>query len=426
MNNKRPNLVDRIRSWWAWPTETESEVTPTSGSRYDEKRLAELWARLELEQAKKDQLVANISHELRGSANAIIGLLQVLEDQYAPDENAGRTIGQVQRTAAHMSAILDDLLDLAQLQAGKLRLRLKVFDLRALVEDTVTPYVFELQSKGVAFDLIVDPELPQWVEGDPIRLRQILMNLLGNATKFTSHGGVKLQMKPKAGEPGLVESMVEDTGIGIEAAQLRRIFDRFGAVASESAAPLRGAGIGLSLTKHLVTLMNGQIQAQSEPGRGSAFTFVLPMLARPAPSSHRRVDQKEPTKMALSARALLVEDNAINRVVTKQLLQRELPGLQIDEATDGGHALRLSAEGHYELILMDVTLPDMSGIAVTERLHAIRGMQTPPILGLTADPNPELHQRCLAAGMREVYLKPYNAAELAGRIVRWIGSSVQG
>ncbi|MGA0015418.1 MAG: response regulator, partial [Burkholderiaceae bacterium] len=179
-----------------------------------------------------------------------------------------------------------------------------------------------------------------------------------------------------------------------------------------------GTGIGLSLTKQLVGLMRGRIWAQSAPAQGSTFTFVVPLPQQPAPQTASQADSVVPTHRTLQARVLLVEDNAINRLVAKQLLQRECPSLVIDEAADGPQALTMAAEHRYDLVLMDVVMPHMSGIEVTERLHGTLGAHTPPVLGLTADPNPDLHQRCRTAGMREVYLKPYIAAELARRMAQ--------
>ena len=385
--------------------------------------------RLELEQAQKDQLIANVSHELRTPMNAIIGLLQTIDRQQLPNDDTRQRMQHIEHAAVHLLVIINDLLDLAQLQAGRLELRPRVFELRPRIEQVIGPFAQQLQAKGVAFELHLHPDLPEWVEGDPVRLAQVLVNLLGNATKFTASGQVALSVAPVPDAPTHVQWQVTDTGMGIEAAQLGRIFERFGALGAGKPHGLGGTGIGLSLTKQLVTLMRGTISAHSEPGKGSRFGFVVPLPKRPTPNTHQDPNQPSasaPPHQSLQARILLVEDNAINRLVAKQLLQREAPGLHIDEAVDGPQALSLAAAQRYDLILMDVVMPHMSGVEVTQRLVAEHGKDTPPVLGLTADPNPELHQRCRAAGMREVYLKPYLAAELARRIAHWIGESAQG
>jgi len=382
--------------------------------------------RLELEQAQKDQLIANVSHELRTPMNAIIGLLQTIDRQQLPNDDTRQSMQHIEQAAVHLLVIINDLLDLAQLQAGRLELRPRVFELQPRIEQVIGPFVQQLKSKGVAFELSWSETLPRWVEGDPVRLAQVLVNLLGNATKFTQRGRVRLDVRPAPGTAGGVQWQVQDTGMGIDAAQLNRIFERFGALGPGSAHGLGGTGIGLSLTKQLVGLMHGHIEAQSKVDEGSTFTFVVPLPERLPPGHQTSSDPQPSANQSLQGRVLLVEDNAINRLVAKQLLHRELPNLQIDEAIDGPHALRLAAEQRYDLILMDVVMPHMSGVEVAERLRASNGKQTPPILGLTADPNPELHQRCRAAGMREVYLKPYIAAELARRIVHWINAPAQG
>jgi signal transduction histidine kinase len=382
--------------------------------------------RLGLEQAQKDQLIANVSHELRTPVNAIIGLLQTIDRQQLPNDDARQSMQHIEQAAVHLSVIINDLLDLAQLQAGRLELRPRVFELQPRIEQVIGPFVQQLKSKGVTFELSWSETLPRWVEGDPVRMAQVLVNLLGNATKFTQRGRVHLDVRPAPGAADCVQWQVQDTGMGIDAAQLNRIFERFGALGPGSAHGLGGAGIGLSLTKQLVGLMHGHIEVRSEVGEGSTFTFVVPLPERAPPQHQSSPNPQPPIDQSLQARVLLVEDNAINRLVAKQLLRRELPSLQIDEATDGPQALRLAAEQRYDLILMDVVMPHMSGVEVTELLCANNDGQTPPILGLTADPNPELHQRCRVAGMREVYLKPYIAADLARDIAHLILQSRQG
>jgi len=380
--------------------------------------LETLQQRLDMEQAQKDQLIANVSHELRTPMNAIIGLLQTIEPTQLPNDQTRQSMQHIEHAAVHLLVIINDLLDLAQLQAGRLELRPRVFELQPRIQQVIGPFKQQLQAKGVAFDLHWAAELPEWVEGDPVRLSQVLVNLLGNATKFTQHGHVQLDVRPAPDDVHSIQWQVQDTGMGIDAAQLGRVFERFGALGAGPAHGLGGTGIGLSLTKQLVGLMRGRIWAQSVPAQGSTFTFVVPLPQQPAPQTASQADSVVPAHRTLQARVLLVEDNAINRLVAKQLLQRECPSLVIDEAADGPQALTMAAEHRYDLVLMDVVMPHMSGIEVTERLHSILGAHTPPVLGLTADPNPDLHQRCRTAGMREVYLKPYIAAELARRMAQ--------
>ena len=380
--------------------------------------LETLQQRLDMEQAQKDQLIANVSHELRTPMNAIIGLLQTIEPTQLPNDHTRQSMQHIEHAAVHLLVIINDLLDLAQLQAGRLELRPRVFELQPRIQQVIGPFKQQLQAKGVAFDLHWAAELPEWVEGDPVRLSQVLVNLLGNATKFTQHGHVRLDVRPAPDDVHSIQWQVQDTGMGIDAAQLGRVFERFGALGAGPAHGLGGAGIGLSLTKQLVGLMRGRIWAQSVPTQGSTFTFVVPLPQQPAPQTASQADSVVPAHRTLQARVLLVEDNAINRLVAKQLLQRECPSLVIDEAADGPQALTMAAEHRYDLVLMDVVMPHMSGIEVTERLHGTLGAHTPPVLGLTADPNPDLHQRCRTAGMREVYLKPYIAAELARRMAQ--------
>jgi len=380
--------------------------------------LETLQQRLDMEQAQKDQLIANVSHELRTPMNAIIGLLQTIEPTQLPNDHTRQSMQHIEHAAVHLLVIINDLLDLAQLQAGRLELRPRVFELQPRIQQVIGPFKQQLQAKGVAFDLHWAAELPEWVEGDPVRLSQVLVNLLGNATKFTQHGHVRLDVRPAPDDVHSIQWQVQDTGMGIDAAQLGRVFERFGALGAGPAHGLGGTGIGLSLTKQLVGLMRGRIWAQSVPTQGSTFTFVVPLPQQPAPQTASQADSVVPAHRTLQARVLLVEDNAINRLVAKQLLQRECPSLVIDEAADGPQALTMAAEHRYDLVLMDVVMPHMSGIEVTERLHGTLGAHTPPVLGLTADPNPDLHQRCRTAGMREVYLKPYIAAELARRMAQ--------
>jgi signal transduction histidine kinase/ActR/RegA family two-component response regulator len=372
--------------------------------------LSEAQARLLQEQHQKDQFVASVSHELRTPMNAIIGFLQAIDRERDVTPKSREMLAHMDHSSKHLLTIINDLLDFSQLQTGKLRLQNAPFDLYNLATELGHMFRPLLSEKGVALTTEIAPEVPQWVMGDADRINQILINLMGNATKFTSNGRVGLRVSAEVS--GQVRFDVTDTGPGISAQELPRIFDRFSDITDRTRRAFGGTGLGLSISKQLTELQQGTIGVQSTLGEGSSFVVHLPLVSTPAPQDTETTPHT-PDVAHLRGHVLVVDDSAVNRIVAKQLLLSALPHLEIDEANDGAHALSQCLACPYDVVLMDVVMPNMNGIEATQaiRSHSAIAVQ-PLIIGLTANVTGETRAQGLASGMDSMISKPYQRQAL--------------
>lgn len=374
---------------------------------------------LEADRAKSEFL-ATISHEIRTPINAIQGCLQIL-DAHGLNAAQARLLQVMESSSRSLLTLVDDVLDMARLEAGRLEIAPTPTDLRELIHDVATAVGPRVAQKGLRLDLSWEGPVPPLVLTDARRLRQIVGNLLGNAVKFTDRGGITFNIAvipaPAAalpppdtglGQPAPVwlRFNITDTGVGIPADKLEGIFQPFIQADGTNTRKFGGAGLGLAIARQLALMMGGDITVRSEAGRGSDFTVTLPLVPTRQPavrSPGRGGDQPEPG--FAGAAVLLVEDDEINRYVTTELLVGN--GLQVIHAADGQEALEILSFRPVDVVLMDLFMPGMDGLAAA---RAIRALPDPagsvPIVALTAAVTPDIRQQCIDAGMQDFLAKP--------------------
>jgi signal transduction histidine kinase/CheY-like chemotaxis protein len=378
-------------------------------------------ARIEAEKASrsKSEFLANMSHEIRTPMNAVIGMTTLLLKN-APRPDQIEYCDTIQRAGRSLLRLIQGVLDLSRIEAGKLTLDIAEFSLRRLVRETaemIRPSI----SNGVRFDVVVDDQVPEWLKGDSGRIQQILMNLLGNAAKFTDHGSVGLNVSASASgdQEAKLRFDVKDTGIGIPSQAISSLFQPFTQVSPESPREKLGTGLGLSISKRLVETMKGEIQVQSEFGKGAHFCFdvTLPLAE---PGSEEIPLTPESLDIRYEGTALVVDDNPANLRVAQSLL--EAIGLQAQTAGGGHQAISLIEQNRYDIVLMDCQMPGIDGFETTSAIRAIDkklGRHT-PIAAVTAHTANEVIDRCYEAGMDDFLAKPVDLDQLATVVGRFL------
>jgi PAS domain S-box-containing protein len=382
-----------------------------------EAELEEARRQAEAAAAAKAAFLANMSHELRTPLTSIIGFARLLsERQDLPGEAAGFA-HRIGGASEALLAIINDVLDFSKLEAGQVALERQPLSLRRLVEDTLGLLQVQAEAKGLQLRQELDPGAPELIQGDVARLRQVLLNFLGNAVKFTERGAitVRTRWRPARRGGGRLRIEVADTGPGIAAESLPRLFERFSQAEVSINRTHGGTGLGLAICKGIIELMGGRVGVSSREGRGSTFWFSIP--ARPA--SEQPMEQQTPASAdPLPLRLLIVDDTAVNRELVRLML--EPLGLQIQEADGGAEAVKAAMSAPFDLILMDVRMPGVDGLEATRVIRATSAAnRTTPIVALTADVQPETRAACRAAGMDDTLAKPIVPRELLAKILQW-------
>lgn len=380
-------------------------------------RLVHARARAEEANNAKSAFLANMSHEIRTPMNGVIGLAQVALAETREPETRNQ-LAMILDSAEHLLTVINDILDFSRIEAGQIAFHETEFDLPALLADTLAQMRLPVEQKGLSLSLKTDQGLPHRVRGDAIRIKQVLLNLLGNACKFTSTGSITLRARPVDNE--LLRFEVEDTGIGIPAEKQQCIFDAFAQADNSIVRGYGGTGLGLTISRRLVELMNGEIGLESAPGAGSRFWFTARLECVKSPDT-RVQTTAHPTPARRQARSdrharlniLVAEDNLINRRLMEALLRQM--GHNASFAENGQVAVASRSEREFDLVLMDMQMPVMDGLTATRAIRkyeALSGIRPVPVFALTANAMAVDREACLAAGMDGHLPKPLKRSAL--------------
>lgn len=377
----------------------------------------------EREAAKiKENFLANMSHEIRTPMNAILGFTGLLQKKKLEPE-AAEYVHSIRQSGENLLAIINDILDLSRIEAGMMRIEPAPFSVRSLVHSVETMFMEKAKEKGLMLTTAVEEQVPDILEGDAVRLTQILVNLIGNAVKFTQRGSINVSInaEPLPSGPVNLFISVSDTGIGIEKDKLPRIFDRFRQAEDSITRKYGGTGLGLSIVKDLVDLQQGSITVLSEPGLGTRFQLNIPYkipVEGNAPA-HKPVKHDIVYPATGNTEVLVVEDNEINQSLMKHLLASW--EVTPDIAANGKEAIEMLQQKKYDVILMDIQMPEMDGYSATQIIRKELKLTT-PIIAMTAHALAGEREKCLGYGMDEYISKPVREQELRALINRLAGS----
>jgi signal transduction histidine kinase/ActR/RegA family two-component response regulator/uncharacterized protein YihD (DUF1040 family) len=368
----------------------------------------------------KENFMANMSHEIRTPMNAILGFTNLLQRRPNLDAESKQYIQTIQRSGESLLTIINDILDLSKIEAGMMRIESAPFSLRGLLHSLETMFRPRASEKGLDLETVIDGQLPDVLEGDAVRLTQVLVNLAGNAVKFTNEGHIRITVEKKAQQDNQLEIgfTVADTGIGIAKEKLATIFDRFQQAEGSVTRRYGGTGLGLSIARDLIKLQNGTIAVESEPGKGTRFYFTLHYRLTPALSKTETQSTQLPASdsQLQNLSVLVVEDNQINQSLLTIILRQW--GVKSEIANNGREALDKLQQQQFHLVLMDIQMPEMDGYTATQKIRA--EMQSAvPIVAMTAHAMAGEREKCLSYGMNDYLSKPVREEQLYQVLLRF-------
>jgi signal transduction histidine kinase/CheY-like chemotaxis protein len=386
-------------------------------------QIAKLSRELERATEAKSEFLARMSHEIRTPLNALLGMAELLSETRLDDQQR-EYVRVFQRAGDNLLSVINDILDYSKVEAGRIELENVGFDLAEVVADALEIAGVRARSKGLEISRRIQPGVPTRLKGDPGRLRQILLNLLGNATKFTERGGISLLVEP---QQGTLHFAVSDTGVGIPADRLAAIFERFSQAEASTSRQYGGTGLGLAISKRFVELMGGRMWVESTVGSGTTFHFTAQFDIDESPVSVRRPGREDSVAAIRPLRILLADDSEENRFLIRAYLKES--GCSIDEVANGAQAAEKFSENSYDVVLMDSDMPVLDGYGATRRMRALereRGSVATPIVALTAHAMREAEERSFQAGCSAHLTKPLKKATLLETIRRLLPESGNG
>lgn len=399
-------LILQVRRWCRsyWQGTINTELLRL---RADE--LSQARVQAEAASQAKSAFLATMSHEIRTPLNGVMGMIQISLDSELSDEQYHNL--QIAHDSAHgLLSIINDILDISKVEAGKLEILPEPYDLDRLLAAIEKMFADDAAQKGLAFQVRVAEDTPRALVGDATRIRQVLINFIGNALKFTERGAIRVDVGLDANNPKALHFSVSDTGIGIDPSNLEHLFEAFSQADPSTTRKFGGTGLGLAISRQLIQLMGGSVEVRSDPGKGSTFTMKLPVViadgpvARPAGLASNSTGKEAQPALSI----LVIEDNAVNQKVVSAMLSKL--GYTPVIASDGEEGVAIATERHFDVILMDMEMPVMDGLEATRTLRG-RGIKA-PIIALTAHAVAGNRERCFEAGMSGYLSKPIELDKL--------------